>query len=184
MYASSFLFRGVDAFALQLLDSFYRRPAAIWFHVLFGAMALLTGALNFRHSLRRKRPQVHRKLGEWYVFAALICGTAGLWLAVFAYGGTWNRIGFTGLAVATLGTTLPAYRAARRRDFPSHRAWMIRSYAMILSAVTLRLQLPALAFWLGGFAPAYAIVAWSCWLPNLLVAEIIIRTTRRAPVPA
>ena len=55
---------------------------------------------------------------------------------------------------------------------------MIRSYAMILAAVTLRIELPLLAMWLQGFAPAYRIVAWSCWVPNLLVAEWIARRTR------
>lgn len=183
-YALSFQVRGIDAFGVELLASFYRRPWAIWFHMVFGAIALVTGALNFRHALRRRRPAVHRKLGEWYVLSALVCGSAGLWLAIFAYGGLANRLGFAGLGVATLVTTAAAYRHARARDFSAHRAWMIRSYAMILAAVTLRFQLPLLAITLGGFAPAYAIVAWSCWLPNLAVAELVVRTTTRRPAVA
>jgi hypothetical protein len=64
------------------------------------------------------------------------------------------------------------------RDFKAHRRWMIRSYAMILAAVTLRIELPLLAMWLQGFLPAYNIVAWLCWVPNLFVAEWIARRTR------
>ncbi len=178
-YALSFTMRGVDGFAVQLLTSFYQRPAAIWFHIVFGAVALVTGALNFRHSLRRKRPAVHRKLGEWYVLACLVSAAAGAWLAFHAYGGLPNQLGFGGLALATLVTTAMAYREAKARRFPTHRAWMIRSYAMILAAVTLRVQLPLLAIYFQGFDQAYAIVAWSCWVPNLLVAEVIVRVTGR-----
>ncbi|MBX3131775.1 MAG: DUF2306 domain-containing protein [Gemmatimonadaceae bacterium] len=180
-YAVSFTFRGIDAFGIELLASFYQRPWAIWFHMMFGAVALVTGALNFRHSLRRRRPAIHRKIGEWYVFSCLVSGTAGGWLALHAYGGLSNRLGFLGLAVSTLVTTPLAYRAARAGRFAEHRAWMIRSYAVILAAVTLRIQLPILAMSLGGFAQAYAVVAWSCWVPNLLVAEWIVRATTRRP---
>ncbi|MBX3174051.1 MAG: DUF2306 domain-containing protein [Gemmatimonadaceae bacterium] len=180
-YALSFQFRGIDAFGVELLASFYRRPWAIWFHMVFGAIALVAGALNFRHDLRRARPAVHRRIGEAYVLASWIGAAAGLWLAMFAFGGLASRLGFSGLALATLVTTTMAFAAARRRDFPTHRAWMIRSYALMLAAVTLRLQLPVLASALQGFAPAYVIVAWSCWVPNLIAAEWIVRATTRRP---
>jgi len=180
-YAVSFQFRGIDGFGVELLASFYERPWAIWFHMMFGAMALVAGALNYRHSLRRARPAIHRRIGEWYVLSALVTGLAGGWLAIFAYGGLWNRLGFGGLAFATVLCTSLAYREARARRFATHRAWMVRSYALILGAVTLRIQLPILAINLQGFEPAYAIVAWSCWVPNLLVAEWIVRRTK---VPA
>lgn len=181
VHGISFQFRGIDAFALQLLASFYERPWAIWLHMLFGSVALVTGALNFRHTIRRRWPLVHRKLGELYVLACLLTGGAGAWLAVFAYGGLSNRLGFAGLAIATLTTTAMAYWHAQRRDFAAHRAWMIRSFAMIFGAVTLRIQLPLLAIYFQGFDPAYAIVAWSCWVPNLLFAEWVVRRWR---VPA
>jgi hypothetical protein len=177
-YAVSFQFRGIDAFGLELLASFYQRPWAIWAHMMFGAVALVSGALNFRHAIRRARPALHHRIGEAYVMAALGTGLAGGWLAVFAYGGLPNRLGFGGLALATLLTTSAAWRYAVQRDFRRHRQWMLRSYAMILAAVSLRLQLPLLATWLQGFAPAYAIVAWSCWVPNLVVAEWLARTTK------
>lgn len=181
-YAVSFQFRGIDAFGVEILPSFYERPWAIWFHMVFGAIALVTGALNFRHSLRRARPALHRKVGEWYVLACLVTGLAGGWLAVYAYGGLANRLGFGGLAISTLVTTAMAYREARARRFRAHRAWMVRSYAVILAAVTLRIQLPILETALQGFAPAYAIVAWSCWVPNLLVAEWFARRAQRLPI--
>jgi uncharacterized membrane protein len=179
-YALSFLWRGIGAFGQDLHASFFERPWAVWFHIVFGPIALVTGALNFRHSIRRARPAVHRRLGQAYVLSAIISGSAGLWLAFFAAGGGANRLGFLGLAVSTLVTTTMAYRMARARRLNEHRRWMIRSYALILAAVTLRIELPLLAiYYYQAFAPAYRIVAWSCWVPNLLVAEWLVRRPLR-----
>lgn len=179
-YGASFQFKGIEGFQGALLASFLERPWAIWFHVIFGAVALVTGALNFRHGVRRRWPRVHHRIGEAYLVAAVLTGAAGGVLAVFAYGGLANRLGFGGLAVALLTTTVMAYVEVRARRFHAHRVWMIRSYAMILAAVSLRFQLPLLSIAFGAFDPAYAVVAWSCWVPNLLVAEWIVR---RDPAP-
>ncbi len=177
-YGLSFVWRGLDAFGDNLLISFNQRPWAIWLHFTFGPVALVAGALNFRHSIRRARPALHRRLGETYVFSALATGLVGGYLAIYAYGGVPNRFGFGGLALATLVTTVTAYRFAVARDLKSHRRWMIRSYAMILAAVTLRIELPLLANYFQSFDAGYRIVAWSCWVPNLLVAEIFVRRTK------
>lgn len=108
-YGVSFFWRGIDAFGDNLLASFSQRPWAIWLHFMFGPVALVTGALNFRHSIRRSRLALHRKLGEVYVLSSLVTGLAGGWLALFAYGGLNTRLGFGGLALAavTLRIHLP-----------------------------------------------------------------------------
>jgi hypothetical protein len=61
---------------------------------------------------------------------------------------------------------------------------MTRSYALIFAAVTLRIYLPFLATAFGEH-DGYAIVAWACWVPNLLVAEWLIwsRLRRRPEAP-
>jgi hypothetical protein len=51
---------------------------------------------------------------------------------------------------------------------------MTRSYALTFAAVTLRLYL-ALAIAAGAVFTAYPYIAWLCWLPNLAVAELLIR---------
>jgi len=45
--------------------------------------------------------------------------------------------GFGSLAVLWASTTYRGYRAARNRDFASHQAWMIRSFALTFAAPTL-----------------------------------------------
>ena len=90
---------------------------------------------------------------------------------------------FGALAALLLFTTLRAYAAARRRDIATHRQWMVRSYALIFAAVTLRIELPLLAMAFGDFLPGYQVVAWLCWVPNALWAEWYVRRTAHAPLP-
>jgi len=84
--------------------------------------------------------------------------------------------GFSALAIGWLLTSTFAYLAIRRVEVDQHEYWMIRSYALCFAAVTLRIWLPLLQVgWGMDFIPAYRIIAWLCWVPNLLVAELIIR---------
>jgi len=91
-------------------------------------------------------------------------------------GGLAARAGFGLLAACWMGSTLIAYRQIRQGNLSTHRSWMIRSYALTLAAVTLRLYLPSSQ--LAGFpmAVAYPAIAWLCWVPNLLIAECFVRS--------
>jgi hypothetical protein len=82
-----------------------------------------------------------------------------------------------------MGSTLSAYRHIRQRKLSEHRTWMIRSYALTLAAVTLRLYLPASL--IAGFpmTVAYPAIAWLCWIPNLLIAEWFVRSRHYSAVP-
>ena len=60
---------------------------------------------------------------------------------------------------------------------------MIGSYALTLAAVTLRIYLP-LSLALGvPFANAYRVISWLCWVPNIILAEWLVRRTQ-VPTPA
>jgi hypothetical protein len=61
---------------------------------------------------------------------------------------------------------------------------MLRSYALVFAAVTLRIELPLLVMAFGEFTPAYQAVAWVSWVPNLLWAEWYVRRTAAIPVPS
>ena len=61
---------------------------------------------------------------------------------------------------------------------------MIRSYALTLAAVSLRLQAPVLSLlYATNYTGVSPIVAWSCWLPNILIAEWLIRRQSFAVQP-
>ncbi len=162
--------------------NFAARPVGIGLHVFGSSLALLLGPWQFSTRLRSGAPRWHRWSGRIYLgVAVLIGGTAGLYMAASAFGGPMARAGFAGLAIGWLWTGAAAYAAIRRGDVATHRRWMIRNFALSLAAVTLRLYLPP-AFMLGiPFEWSYPVIAWACWVPNLVVAEWIVVRTRPAP---
>ncbi len=56
---------------------------------------------------------------------------------------------------------------------------MIRNFALTFAAVTPRLWLPACVASGLPFEIAYPAIAWVCWLPNLVVAELLVHQTHR-----
>lgn len=148
---------------------------AFYVHVFTSICTLLAGFTQFVPRLRY-RP-LHRWMGRLYVgIILLLAGPAGLIMSLYANGGWTSQLAFTLLSLLWLYTTAEAYRAARRRAWARHRAFMIRSYALTLSALTLRAWKWLIVITL---APppmdAYRLVAWLGWIPNLLFAEWLLR---------
>ena len=149
---------------------------AFYLHISFGAIALMTGWIQFSKKMRTRRLQFHRNLGKVYVVAVWIGALAGFYIAIHATGGLMSQLGFISLAVLWFFTTLRSYLFIREKNIERHQIWMIRSYALTFAAVTLRLWLPIFEIFLFmGFNESYPIIAWLCWIPNLIVSEIIIR---------
>lgn len=152
-------------------------------HVGLGATALALGPFQFWRKFRNRRMRLHRRLGKVYVFAILVGSVAAFCAAWFASTGWVAALGFMGLATAWFFTTLRAYQTIRQGNQKAHEQWMYRSYACTLAAVTLRVILPfELAVLRLPFATAYPIVAWACWVPNLIFVEWWIRSRQRKKV--
>src|SRR5688572_7800960 len=181
LYAASFLYFRERVFPPPLKTSFLARPWGIYPHVAIGAIALLIGPFQFNRRLMLRRRRVHRVMGRVYVAAALLTGIVGTYMAWYAFGGPVTQLGFAGLGLSLFFTTIKAFTSIKAGDVVSHRRWMIRSFALLFAAVTLRLELPILIAIFGAFEPAYRIVAWSCWVPNLLMAEAIVHGSADSP---
>ena len=148
-------------------------------HVGAAATALLTAPVQFVPAIRARFRRVHRWVGRVYAVSCVVGGAAGAILAFGASTGPISTAGFATLAVLWIAVTALAWRHARRRDFVAHRAWMLRSFALTFAAVTLRLYLPLLTILPVDFADGYRTISFLCWVPNLLAAELYVRT--RAP---
>lgn len=144
-------------------------------HISFGGLALLTGWSQFSKKIRTRNLQLHRNLGKIYVIAVLISGVCGVYIGFFATGGFIAALGFVLLGLIWLFTTGKAYFAIKRRDLSLHQGMMIYSYAACFAAVTLRIWLPLLTIAFGEFLIAYKIVAWLCWVPNIIFAHLWVR---------
>ena len=147
-------------------------------HILLGGISLLIGWTQFSKKMRTRWMNVHRRVGQGYIIAVLLSGLSGLYVAQFATGGWIAKLGFTALAICWLVTTFMAYQSIRKKAIRQHEVWMIRSYALTFGAVTLRLWMPLFMIGLEmDFIDAYVIIAWLAWVPNLFVAEWLIRKT-------
>ena len=176
---------GERAFVEVLAASFRARPWGIFFHAFLSAIALGLGPLQFQRRILVRHRALHRKLGKIYLFCAFFGGgVAGLYMSAFSFGGWITHAGFGFLALLTGSTSLIAYLKIKARDIAAHRSWMIRNFALIFAAVTLRLWLPLLIHLFGAFPPAYQTVSWLCWVPNLIWAEWFVARTWSRGVPA
>ena len=144
-------------------------------HIIFGGLALLTGWSQFSKKLRTKKLELHRNLGKLYVLSALASGICGVYIGFYATGGLVSSLGFISLGIVWLFTTTRAYAAIRKKDVSLHQGMMVYSYAACFAAVTLRIWLPFLTIILGEFLLAYKIVAWLCWVPNMVFAHLWVR---------
>ena len=157
---------------------------AFYLHVFASTFLLLAGFTQFSSWYRRRYRRGHRSLGYAYVGILLgVAGPSGLVLAVHANGGFIGRAAFVSLSVLWLLTTLAALATARRRAFAAHRCWMVLSFALTLSALTLRAWKYALVRADTGLSTRelYQLVAWIGFVPNLLVAGAWLWLTRSRP---
>ena len=156
------------------------RSSVLWqiafhLHVGFGAVALLIGGFQFIAPLRDRFSQLHRQCGIVYVTSVFVSSISGFIVALFADAGPVAETGFALLAILWFTTNLKAYRAIRNGRILQHRSWMIRNFSLTFAAVTLRIILPVEIGLLAlNFSEAYRIVAWASWVPNLLVAELLV----------
>ena len=163
-------------------DLFTNLPVATSAHLAGGMIAILLGALQVSATLRKNYLNLHRWLGRIYVVAVITGGIGGFVMALDSTGGLVTHFGFGLMAVCWVGCTVNAYRYIRAGNIAQHRAWMLRSYALTLAAVTLRIYLPLSQVAGYEFVEAYRAISWMCWVPNLLVVEWFMlshQTTRR-----
>ncbi len=151
--------------------AFVAHPVGIQLHIFASVTALLVGPWQFSPRLRQAKIGLHRWMGRIYLgVGVLLGGLSGLYMSQFAFGGLAAKLGFAALAVCWLFTGLRAFLAIRSGAVAEHQNWMVRNFSLTCAAVTLRLYLPMFIAVGMDFAAAYPIIAWLCWVPNLLGA--------------
>jgi uncharacterized membrane protein len=148
-------------------------------HITLGGIALLIGWTQFSVKLRTNKLKLHRQIGKVYVIAALVSALASVYIAMYATGGIIASLGFICLGIVWFYTTLRAYFEIRNGQVDNHQKMMIYSYAACFSAVTLRIYLPILTIIFHDFIKAYLLVAWLCWIPNIIVAYFLVEKFQR-----
>lgn len=145
-------------------------------HVLFSIFSLVAGLTQFSQYILTKYKKLHRVMGYVYVIDVLcIAGPSGLIMAFYANGNIVSKTSFVLLSVFWILFTALAIIKVLNKDFIEHEKWMMRSYALTLSAITLRLLALVLPKFIHLTAKdEYATLAWLSWTVNLLIVEILI----------
>ena len=158
--------------AIQLTHYQY----AFFIHVYTSLLVLLTGLIQCSALVRRYCPKVHRVAGRWYVALILLAASpSGLVMGWYANGGLSAQISFILLAILWFIFTYQGYVYARRGHWQRHRSFMLRSFALTLSAISLRLfKWVIAATWALPPMDTYVTVAWAGWVVNLAVTEAYI----------
>ncbi|MBD3923267.1 DUF2306 domain-containing protein [Nocardioides cavernae] len=162
-------------------------PVALVVHIVGAAVFALVGAFQLVAGIRRRHPRWHRRAGRVLAVAGLMVAGSALWLTLFydPQPGTGPLLFVLRLVVASamVGCLVVGVAAARRRDFATHRAWMIRAYALAVAAGT--------QVFTQGFGEAVVgdgelrgdLLKAAGWAINLAVAEWVIRRPARRRTP-
>ena len=103
------------------------REVWLFMHLGGGMIALLVGPGQLWLGQKRRRLDVHRKLGLAYMASVAVSVTAAFYLATHTAQGWVFGAGLMGLAIAWVITTGLAFVAVRRGLLQQHQEWMIRS---------------------------------------------------------
>jgi hypothetical protein len=150
-------------------------------HIFAGAVCITTALIQFSRYILKKSKAIHRWSGRLYVSVVLFLGApTGLYMSFFAKGSMWERLLFMFMAATWFITTLYGLSTIRKKNVLAHSIWMMRSYAMALTAVTFRIY--HIAFYLLDWdhLENYELSLWISVFGNMLFAEwLIYRKSKR-----
>ena len=163
---------------------------SFYIHITSSLIVIFCGITQFSKYLITHKPQLHRSIGKLYVFLILfLAAPSGLIMGLYGNGGIYAQIGFVFQALFWGYFTYQALIKAIDKDYFEHGKFIFRSYAMTLSAISLRLGSYIVndikSFFeiscyiqpdhLLCYPNYYIFLAWFSWIINLLIAEIIIK---------
>jgi Predicted membrane protein (DUF2306) len=170
-FGSDFSFIEERSFLFK--NSFYY--TCFYIHIAAGAICIGTALIQFSRYILKKSKAIHRFSGKIYVFVVLFLGApTGLFMSFFAKGSFWERALFMFMAGWWFITTLYGLTTIHKRNVVAHKVWMMRSYAMAMTAVTFRVY--HIVFYMMGWGHLenYELSLWISVIGNMLFAEWII----------
>ena len=170
----SYVLNGIGEGYLELKSQEVKSSQIWWIilytHIISGGIAILIGWVQFSKKLQQKYLKLHRNIGKTYLISAIICSLSGIYVGFYATGGFIAAAGFITVACIYFYTTLQGFLSIKRGQVIEHQNFMTYSYAVCLSAVSLRLSTTAVYFLGLDYNSSYQVIAWTAWIPNLMIA--------------
>lgn len=149
-------------------------------HITTSLFVLLFGVFQFSKYIKIRFPKIHKTFGFAYLLLVLLfAAPSSLVMGFYANGGIWAKMSFIVLAILWWVFTYNSFIAIKIKDFVQHQNYSIRSYALTLSAISLRLLVVCLPhFFIINSSDMYTLISFLSWIPNLIIAECIIHRKR------
>jgi hypothetical protein len=181
---------GVWFLALELLYAATRdragesaiRTVSLIAHLCFATPLLLLPVFQFSRRIRMRWPVWHRRVGWVYLNSSIIAASLAIYLGL-TFDSLGRRTPTVIFAILWLLFSIAALICAHRRAFAEHEQFVVRSYALALAFVFVRIMgeaedvlfsfLPSKELrgvtreWLCFVLPLIAVEAWHSWLPAL-----------------
>lgn len=150
-------------------------------HMAPGLVWMIFAPLQLVGRIRRAAPRFHRWVGRVALAMTVILVPSGVvFAALHPFAGAFEELApicfytVIYLVAVTLGV-----RAARRREFATHREWMIRAFAIGIGISSVRVWFVVFMHTTGLHAQAFfATTFWLAFGVNLVIAELWIHATR------
>ncbi|MBX9783323.1 MAG: DUF2306 domain-containing protein [Chitinophagaceae bacterium] len=156
----------------------FAKPVYYWsfyLHIGAGMFCITASLVQFSTYILKRRRKIHIWSGKIYVFVVLLIGApTGLYMSFFAKGSFWERALFMFMAIFWFLTTWWGLKTIKEKNVLAHKIWMIRSYAMAMTAVTFRIYHIVFYVLDWNHLKNYEISLWISVLGNMLIAEYFI----------
>jgi len=154
---------------------------SFYLHIFAGMFCIGTALLQFSSSILRKRTKLHVWGGRIYVMVVLLLGApTGLYMSFFAKGSFAERGLFMFMAISWFFFTLKGFVTILNKQVLAHKIWMMRSYAMALTAVTFRVYYIILYLYDMPLTLNYEVSLWISVVGNLMIAEYLVYRKSKA----
>lgn len=166
-----------EGYSLYFRAKYLAHLWTVRIHGLFACLTLLLGP----YQLWRPGGRYHRLVGVAYLVSVLLASVTGFRMGLLAEGGPISQAGYCVMASLWCFTGFKAWQAARAKDFPQHRVWVIRNFALASGAIVLRFYLQGAQMTGYLFEEMYTSAVWVCWVPCLVVAELLLTGSSSEP---
>mmetsp|Transcript_8934 Transcript_8934/g.21526 ORF Transcript_8934/g.21526 Transcript_8934/m.21526 type:complete len:237 (-) Transcript_8934:111-821(-) len=186
--AVNFLFRAPSSWrTVSDYSRYFYGEVFIGIHFVSGFFLQLILPLQILPSIRNRAPAVHRYLGYLMVLLCISVSLGGLLYigTVGTVGGISMDVSFTIYGVLVGSFAVCTFIYGRRRNFEKHRDWATRLVSVAIGSALYRLYVLPLMLGAGEILGPRAsllwlnVAAWLFYLPNLVIAELVIRFALR-----
>ncbi len=173
LLSAYYLYRGIK---FRFFTDGNLTTKTFWYysHLLTAIAPLIIGPFQFWTWLRVKHVHIHRTFGKIYLIGSFLGGLTALYLGV-TIDLEGSKVPLFLLSTTWLFMTIAAWITIRKRNIIGHRLFVIRSYALALVFVFLRLvgDIPQekLFFFIKSPEIRDTTLEWISWIIPLLIIE-------------